>query len=175
MSIRPARLPRTLVGLVLVAVVSLGACSSAGSGSTLPESPVAAAPSVVVASIAPATPAPTPAPTPVAATPALATPAPTPAPTPVVCAKKSCAVAIRYFAFDPATLIVKVGTTVTWTNGDTAPHTVTFKTGGVASLLMVIGATFKHTFSVPGSYPYHLRECSCSTSVPMLGTIIVTK
>lgn len=36
-------------------------------------------------------------------------------------------VAIQNFAFQPVNLQVKVGTTVTWTNNDTAPHTVTFR------------------------------------------------
>src|SRR5690242_13161011 len=34
-------------------------------------------------------------------------------------------VAIKEFAFGPASITVKVGTTVTWTNEDQDPHTVT--------------------------------------------------
>jgi LPXTG-motif cell wall-anchored protein len=38
---------------------------------------------------------------------------------------------IQDFKFDPATLTVAAGTTVTWTNLDTAPHTATSTTTGV--------------------------------------------
>ena len=34
-------------------------------------------------------------------------------------------VTMKGFAFDPATLTVNVGDTVTWTNQDTAPHNAT--------------------------------------------------
>jgi len=34
-------------------------------------------------------------------------------------------VSIQGFAFNPATLTIKAGTTVTWTNEDSAPHTIT--------------------------------------------------
>jgi len=43
---------------------------------------------------------------------------PTVAPSPV-------AISIKGFAFNPKTIEVVKGTTVTWTNGDTVPHTVT--------------------------------------------------
>lgn len=39
----------------------------------------------------------------------------------------STAVTLQNFAFHPANLQVKVGTTVTWINLDTATHTVTFR------------------------------------------------
>src|ERR1035437_7853093 len=50
--------------------------------------------------------------------------APTPTPS-------SVSVDIRNFAFSPSTLEVKVGTKVTWTNNDTAPHTVTSDAGSL--------------------------------------------
>lgn len=49
----------------------------------------------------------------------------TPAPTGGGGVTAGVTVAIQDFAFSPQTLTVKAGTTVTWTNEDTAPHTVT--------------------------------------------------
>ena len=43
----------------------------------------------------------------------------------------SVGVSIANFAFSPATLDVRVGTTVTWTNNDPTPHTVTCDRNGV--------------------------------------------
>src|SRR4051794_2408029 len=37
--------------------------------------------------------------------------------------------AIQGYAFTPASMTVHVGDTVTWTNNDTAPHTVTSSSG----------------------------------------------
>ncbi|MBO0868654.1 MAG: cupredoxin family copper-binding protein [Micromonosporaceae bacterium] len=65
------------------------------------------------------------------------------------------AVAIRNFAFSPATLTVKVGTTVTWTNQDTDAHTVTSQNGGpLKSAALDQGQSYSYTFSTPGTYAY---------------------
>lgn len=53
-----------------------------------------------------------------AATAPTASPSPTASPKPV-------AIAIKGFAFSPATIEVAKGTTITWTNEDTVNHTVT--------------------------------------------------
>jgi plastocyanin len=78
-------------------------------------------------------------------------------------------IAIKNFAFSPATMTVRVGTTVTWTNEDSAPHTVTDKSGTLNSATLNTGATYKHTFTKPGQYPY-----ICSIHPFMLATIVVT-
>ncbi|ANZ20728.1 plastocyanin [Streptomyces noursei ATCC 11455] len=66
------------------------------------------------------------------------------------------AVAIKNFAFSPATLKVKVGTTVTWTNQDTDAHTVTSVGSGgpLHSAALSAHATYSHTFTEPGTYAY---------------------
>lgn len=62
--------------------------------------------------------------------------------------------------FDPASLSVKVGTTVVWTNKDSASHTVTSgdpqagPSGDFDSSLIKPGNTFKHTFSKAGTVSY---------------------
>jgi len=58
--------------------------------------------------------------------------------------------------FAPHTLDVTTGTTVTWTNNDTAPHSVTSDTAGLFdSGPIQPGAKFTFTFSQAGSFPYH--------------------
>jgi len=64
-------------------------------------------------------------------------------------------VQIANFAFAPASLTVKVGTTVTWTNGDGASHTVTADDGSFDSGSVGGGATFKQTFAKAGTFAYH--------------------
>jgi amicyanin len=77
------------------------------------------------------------------------------------------------FAFSPATLTIKVGTTVTWTNTTSAPHTVTSDDGttfdsGINTPLSPNGGTFSHTFTKAGTYAYH-----CQIHPFMKATIIV--
>lgn len=62
---------------------------------------------------------------------------------------------IQNFAFQYPNIQVKVGTTVTWTNLDTVPHTVTFTNGMKDSGNMAKGATFSYTFSTQGTYTYY--------------------
>ncbi len=76
---------------------------------------------------------------------------------------------IANFAFAPATLKVKVGTAVTWTNNDGAPHTVTAADGSFASGRLGTGASFSFTFATPGTYTYH-----CAIHSSMTGTITVS-
>ena len=77
------------------------------------------------------------------------------------------------FAFSPATLTVKVGTTVTWTNMTQAPHTVTSDDGktfdsGSANPISPSGGTFSFTFTKAGTFTYH-----CQIHPFMKATIIV--
>ncbi len=81
-------------------------------------------------------------------------------------------VMIQNFAFSPATLTVKAGTTVTWTNNDGTQHTVTPDAGapaGFGSGGLSPGTSYSFTFTSPGTYPYH-----CSIHTSMKGTVIVT-
>jgi plastocyanin len=63
-------------------------------------------------------------------------------------------VTIANLAFEPGTIMVPVGTTVTWTNDDTVPHTVTSIDGVFDSGIFEPGATFSWTFDLPGTYRY---------------------
>ena len=65
-------------------------------------------------------------------------------------------VRLEDFAFAPANIIVEAGTTVTWTNYDSAGHTVTSdESGELGSPTFGRDATFSHTFNVPGEFYYH--------------------
>ncbi|MFC0435663.1 plastocyanin/azurin family copper-binding protein [Kutzneria buriramensis] len=80
-------------------------------------------------------------------------------------------VAIKNFAFDPAVITVKAGTTVTWTNSDQDPHTVTSdgKAGPLNSKPLNQGDTYQYTFTVPGTFSY-----LCTIHPFMTATVTVT-
>ena len=75
---------------------------------------------------------------------------------------------LQNFAFNPSTLTVKAGTTVTWTNSDSVAHTVTSDGGAFDSGNLAPDQTFSHTFNTAGTYAYH-----CNPHPSMKGTIIV--
>jgi plastocyanin len=78
-------------------------------------------------------------------------------------------VAIKGFAFSPADITVKVGTTVTWTNQDQDAHTVTATGGAFGSQALDTGAHYTFTFTKPGSYDY-----LCTIHPFMTATVVVT-
>jgi plastocyanin len=81
------------------------------------------------------------------------------------------AITIKNFAFDPAVLTVKPGTTVTWLNQDPAPHAIASDTTSAvafSSESLANGASYAFTFTRPGTYTYH-----CSIHPSMTGTIVV--
>ncbi|MCC6315174.1 MAG: ScyD/ScyE family protein, partial [Thermomicrobiales bacterium] len=73
--------------------------------------------------------------------------APTVAPT-----GATAAVRIADFAFSPPKLDIAAGTTVTWTNDDTAPHTATAKGKVFDSGNLDPGASYSFAFTQPGTY-----------------------
>jgi plastocyanin len=77
------------------------------------------------------------------------------------------------FGFNPATITITVGTTVTWTNTTGAPHTVTSDDGtsfdsGINAPISANGGTFSFTFTKAGTFAYH-----CQIHPSMKATIIV--
>ena len=78
------------------------------------------------------------------------------------------AVQIQNYAFAPGTLTVPVGTTVTWTNLDSASHTSTATGGEWDSGNLSQGESFSHAFTTAGSFDY-----ACSYHPNMTGTIVV--
>jgi predicted secreted protein with PEFG-CTERM motif len=77
--------------------------------------------------------------------------------------------------FVPASVTVHPGDTVTWTNDDTAAHTVTSGTakdgpdGNFDSSLFMAGTTFSHKFDTLGNYPYF-----CMVHPWMTGNVLNT-
>ena len=78
------------------------------------------------------------------------------------------AVSLINYAFSPTSLQVAAGTTVTWTNNDTAAHTVTADDGSFDSGNLAAGQTFTHTFTASGTVAYH-----CNYHPNMIATIVV--
>lgn len=77
---------------------------------------------------------------------------------------------IQGMAFNPSTITVAAGTTITWTNKDATGHTVTSKDGKfVGSGTLGTGGVFTYTFSTAGTYDYY---CMIHP-LYMTGTVIV--
>jgi plastocyanin len=76
---------------------------------------------------------------------------------------------IKDLAYTPATVEIPVGGTITWTNNDTAPHTVTAQDRALLqSGTLDQGDTFSQTFDAPGTIDYF-----CEFHANMKGTIVV--
>jgi len=88
--------------------------------------------------------------------------------------------------FVPATVNIKVGDTVKWTNPGIITHTVTFdpaQAATAANVALPAGvapfdsgsmeeeATFSHTFTVKGTYKY---ICKMHEAMGMVGTVVVS-
>jgi plastocyanin len=84
------------------------------------------------------------------------------------------AVVMKNIAFSPASVTVKKGGTVKWTNDDTVGHDVTEKSGpgskfkSGASGGLQGGDTFQQKFKTAGTYKY-----VCTVHPNMVGTITV--
>jgi plastocyanin len=80
------------------------------------------------------------------------------------------------YLYEPDTIQVKVGDTVTWTNTDDALHTVTSGSGTDENMgaefdsgMMSTGKTFEHTFGTTGEFPYF-----CIIHPDMVGNVLVS-
>ncbi len=77
-------------------------------------------------------------------------------------------VTIANFAFNPATLNIKAGDTVKWTNNDSVTHRIASDTFNSQDLNN--GDSFSYKFSQAGTYNYH-----CGIHPFMTGSIIVSQ
>lgn len=83
----------------------------------------------------------------------------------------STAVEIKDYAFAPATIKVKVGDTVTWTNQDSVKHDITADDASEdapKSQLLAKGESYSFTFTKAGTYSYF-----CTPHPYMKGKVIV--
>lgn len=95
-------------------------------------------------------------------------------------------VSIRDFQFAPATITVKVGATVRWTNKGPSAHTTTSDGGAWDSGTLAppgsgsgygsgtsAGGSFEVRFTKPGSYGYHCTIHPPSLYPGFTGTVVV--
>lgn len=153
-----------LVSLLLLLLLLAG-CSFGGQASA-PATPTTAQAVVATATLIPTTaPTATPKPQPTA------TPRPKATATPKPVVVTVAITGTGPFVFSPATLSIKVGTTVKWVNQTTAPHTVASTPSGPLNspTLNASGGTFSYTFAAAGTYAY-----ACSIHPSMTGSITVT-
>ncbi len=81
----------------------------------------------------------------------------------------AAAIAIDNFTFNPQTLTVKAGTTVTWTNKDDIPHGIAVTNNAFKrSQALDTDDSFSFTFTTPGTYQYF-----CYIHPHMTGAIVV--
>jgi plastocyanin len=114
-----------------------------------------------------------PPPSPPAATPTTTVPS-TPAPPPGAATGGTvpgtgATVSIAGNTFAPRTVTIAVGGSVTWTNADQVPHTVTATDRSYDSGIMFTGDSWTMTFAVPGTYSYF-----CELHPAMTATVVVT-
>src|SRR5437868_12719386 len=83
-------------------------------------------------------------------------------------------VTVSNVKFEPRTLTVKAGTTVTWENKE-GTHTVTSDTGAFESETLSAGQSFSHKFDKAGRYPYYCTFHGSKGGHDMAGVIVVTK
>jgi plastocyanin len=83
-------------------------------------------------------------------------------------ATSGTAISVANMAFNPATVTIPLGTTVTWTNTDPVAHTVTATGGAFNSGHLNPGQSFSHTFTTAGTFDYQ-----CTYHPYMKGTIVV--
>ena len=74
---------------------------------------------------------------------------------------------IKNFAFDPASITVKVGSTVRWENKDSVPHRILFA-DGTYSQVLAASDSWSRKIDKAGTYDY-----SCTIHPSMQGTVIV--
>lgn len=131
------------------ALLTVAACGSSGSPAPAPANNAAAEPSTTTSEM-----------------PGMSM---SPAP-PAGAAVTTTSVDIKEFAFGPQSITVKVGATVTWTNDDQDPHTVTSQSGNgpLKSQTLNNGDTFKYTFTKAGTFDY-----LCTIHPFMTGSVVV--
>ena len=75
---------------------------------------------------------------------------------------------IDNFTFTPPSLTVKVGTQITWTNGDDIPHNVVSSDNVFKSKTLDTDEKFSFTPTKPGTYSYF-----CSIHPKMTAKVVV--
>jgi amicyanin len=87
---------------------------------------------------------------------------------PRVRAAETVTVDISNFTFNPGTVTIQVGDTVTWTNNDAMPHTATSTDEATFDGEMQPGESFSFTFEEEGTFDYF-----CEIHPDMQASVVV--
>ena len=82
-------------------------------------------------------------------------------------------VSMKDFKFDPKTITVNVGDTITWTNNDTAEHTAQADDGSFDSKDVGAGKSSSITFAKAGTFAYYCKYHGGPNGAGMSGTVVV--
>jgi len=82
---------------------------------------------------------------------------------------------IKDFAYDPKTISINVGDTITWTNDGPSPHTVTADDGSFDSGNLDKDATFSHTFDKAGTFAYFCKYHGSKGGTGMAASVTVAE
>lgn len=77
-------------------------------------------------------------------------------------------VVIQGFSFQPASITIQTGASVTWQNDDPVSHQIVSNTNAFSSPVLNTGGGYTHVFDQAGTYPYH-----CGIHPYMTGLITV--
>jgi len=88
---------------------------------------------------------------------------------PTMPSPSSASATIQAGAFTPNSIDISIGSTVTWTNKDTAAHSVVADKGAFDSGAIAPGASFSYMFPAAGTVAYH-----DGTNPGMTGTVTVS-
>jgi plastocyanin len=149
--------------VILLAVIAAGCTSSYGPAPAATQTTAAATATATTPVTTPVTTLPTTVPSTTTLTTPATTSVQTPAPPVLV------TITIQNFTFDPASVTVPAGSTITWTNLDAAAHQIASDTQAFMGNPMSQGSIYSFTFMTPGTFPYH-----CAIHPFMKGTITVT-
>lgn len=83
--------------------------------------------------------------------------------------QRGASVSIVNSSYQPASVSIKVGESVVWTNNDDRDHTVAAADGSFASGNLKPGQSFSHRFSRAGTFSY-----GCKLHPRMRGSVTVT-
>jgi len=84
-------------------------------------------------------------------------------------------VTIKDFTFDPKTISINVGDTITWTNEGPSPHTVSADDASFDSGNIDKGGTFSQTFDKAGTFAYFCKYHGSKGGVSMAGSVTVAE
>ena len=109
------------------------------------------------------------------AAPPTAPPAPTAPPTapPAPPAPAAATVSMKDFEFGPKEIKVKAGTTITWKNEGSKPHSATAVDKSFDTAIFQPGESKSATFSTPGTFKYYCQLHGTPDGNGMVGTVVV--